>query len=263
MSDNRSAFISLIETSISTDPYEFNGSLWCRLSHTARAQAVGCDEKTIERLIRKPPFVWDRIRLDKQQVCLVRVGEKTPADLLRVQAKTLAKLFNGWLKKHTPKDRDRLMKERAKLVTATPGASGQELNDIKDRLKRVNHTLRTLRPRLPDKDFGLFVELARRWPEGLHGPLMDMVLSRWSEFMGRVKVDQATQLALGAPIEPRYYAFPFLIAILNYAQVAVDMMEEDYMTAGKTPPASLQVVHPHLWHHLKAPNAKKKLHVPF
>jgi hypothetical protein len=263
VTDNFAKLLIVIQTSVKNDPCDFNGSLWCRLSHRERAEAVGCDEKTIQRLVRRLPLVWDRTRIDGEQVCLVRIGEKTAADVLRINAKSIAKLFNDWLKEHTPKDRARLTKERAKILELVFVATGEELIAIKERLKRLNYTLRMLKPRLPDKDFGLCVELARRWPDNLHVALMKLVLSRWGDFMGRVKVVQANQLAHGASILPRYYQFPFLIAILNYADVAVDMMEEDYMMAGKAPPISLKNVHPHLWHHLTQQHGKKLNAIPF
>lgn len=242
---NTEALIALTQASIASAPYEFNGSMWCRLPHADRAKAIGCDESTIRRLVSKPPFVSDRVKIGGIQTSIVRVGEPTSADLLRIHAKLIAKKFNEWLADHIPKDRERLTKEREKLAN-------QNGQDAKERIKAIDRTLRTLKPRLPDRDFGLVVELAKKWPEGLHASLIAMVLTRWSDFMGRVKIVQAEQLAKGEVVKARYYEHPFIVPILNYADVAIAMMVEHYQETGKTPPAALQALHPHLWKHLKS-----------
>lgn len=80
---NRQKLVAQINAVIAAYPHEHRGRQWCAMPQHALAQQCGFSVATLKELIRHPPFVRKRAKLDKDDphgppMCLLRVGEPDP-----------------------------------------------------------------------------------------------------------------------------------------------------------------------------------------
>lgn len=233
------ALMELTKASIATDPRDHDGHLWCGKSHRERGEALGVSEKTIRRIIKEPPFVFD----NTGNVTLLRIGQPGEKPTPRTTAKRMAKVYRAYLVKHVPPRREELEKDKTKLEAMDPKPEA----DIKD----IYTALSNLRERETVKEFGCLVGLAKDWPEGAQADVLDIVLENWTEFMTGVKQVQAMERAQGIKVRPLFFDYPHLPTIRKYWQVALEVAETHYQTTGKHPPAGFKALNPGLWKHLK------------
>lgn len=247
------ALKKLIATSIKTAPHNLDGYQWCKMSHRDRSTMLEISERTLRRMIGrppgKPPFVSTCRVIDGVRTTLLRVGEpgpSTPED----EARKMVAIWRGWLGKHVPAQRDALAAERAKLQAQLDAGSAEDADETAERIKAIGKTLTKLRENETPSEYGCMVGLAKVWPAGLQTALFAMAINDWVEFMAGVKVVQATEAALGTA-KPMYFEYPHIKTLRRYQQVAVDMMVMRYQKSGKEPPKALKAVNPSLWKILK------------
>jgi hypothetical protein len=252
----------VITDSIASDPYHVAGSNWCRLSHLERAEKLGICERTVSRIIGTPPgnapFVSMRRLVDGVQTTLVRVGEPTDEDRWREVAIILVRIWREYLANHIPARQAELNARVEKLSAKLKMATSEEKAEIAARLKMAKKHLDSLHPiRETKKEFGLFVGLAKDWPNGLQMQLLMLALTEFSRFMVGVKVAEAAEgVAFAAknpknPLDALFLKFPHISTIRRFSGVAIEMMEDDYQEKGDIPPLALRAVHPWRWSHLK------------
>jgi len=245
------ALIALIKASITADPREHDGHLWCGKSHRERAEALGLSEKTIRRLIKDPPFVFDTI----SNLTLVRIGKPGEKPSSRITAKRMAKVYRAYLAKHIPPRRKELEDRKAKLEAMHPKPE--------EEIKAVYKSLSNLPERETVRDFGCLVGLAKDWPDGAQAEVLEIVFGNWTEFMAGVKHVQAMQreanrkimeadpAAKVAEVRPLFFDYPHIPTIRKYWKVALEVAEAHYQAAGKHPPNGFKALNPGLWKHLK------------
>lgn len=93
------SLLDVIKASIASEPYEFDGRLWCQKSHRERAQAIGANStKTVERALKKSPFVTDTtIIKGVGKVVLARIAQPGEKPTPRTYAKQMRTVWRGWL----------------------------------------------------------------------------------------------------------------------------------------------------------------------
>lgn len=87
----------LIADIIAAEPFEFEGYAWAAKDQPAWAAELGISVSTLQRMIKKPPFVRSRTHdADGKMIALLRVGKpgpKTPRHLANIMAKLFKKKF--------------------------------------------------------------------------------------------------------------------------------------------------------------------------
>ncbi|TGS82730.1 MULTISPECIES: hypothetical protein [unclassified Mesorhizobium] len=276
------ALKKLIASNIAKDPYNFDGFLWCSMSHRERGQALGVDERTIRRLIKDKSFVFDTTG----NITLVRIAEPGEKPTPRTYAKKMVAFVRRYLAKHVPEQRTKLQVEKKALSDALDGPADvarlnkalslsltpEELHDLPDdgklemveaRLVKVLKWIPNLRERETRDDFGCLIGLAKVWPEGVQVEILEIVFANWREFMSGVKLVQhlereanrkikkADPTAKVTEVRGLFFEYPHIPTIRKYWKVALDMVTTHYQNTGKNPPPSFKALNPGLWKHLK------------
>lgn len=248
--------IELVKASIASDPRDHDGHLWCGQSHRERGEALGVSEKTIRRLIKDPPFVFDNCG----NVTLVRIGTPGEKPTPRTTAKRMTKVYRAYLEKHIPPRRKELEAEKAKLEATNPKPEAD--------IKAIYKALSNLRERETAHEFGCLVGLAKDWPEGAQVEILEkVVFGNWTGFMEGVKHVQAMQREANRKIKNAdptakltevralFFDYPHIPTIRKYWQVALELAETFYqdrlVKTGHHPPESFKALNPGLWKHLK------------
>jgi len=247
------ALKKLIASSIAKDPHALDGFLWCKMSHEARWKALSISKSTFVRIIGnppgKPPFVSKTRAVDGIRTTLLRVGEpgpKTEHDY----ACMLVAVWRKWLTKNIPQHRAELETRKSKL-----GEVLQKTSDLEARkaalakLARVDNALRRMRQtRETPNEFGLFIGLAKAWPDGVQVEIFKLVLDDLTRFMTGVREKQALDETKGKAVpKPRFLRFPHVKTILDYYEVALEMMQDHYQWTGTEPPEAFKALNPSLW----------------
>ncbi|WP_156939390.1 hypothetical protein [Mesorhizobium sp. LNHC229A00] len=252
------------------------------MSHHERGQAIGVDERTIRRLIKQPPFVFDTTR----NITLVRIAEPGEKPTPRTYAKKMAAFVRRYLAKHVAEQRAKLVAEKKALSDAlgipvnsaklnkalSLSLTPEVLHDLPDdeksetaktRLLKVLKWLSNLRERETERDFGCLIGLAKVWPDGVQVEILKIVFDGWTEFMSGVKLVQhiereanrkakkADPTAQVTEVRALFFDYPHIPTIRKYWKVALDMMTTHYQTTEKNPPPSFKALNPGLWKHLK------------
>lgn len=250
------ALIELVKGNIASTPHEHDGQLWCGKSHRERADAMGVSEKTIRRLIKKPPFVFDTTG----NVTLVRIGALGEKPTPRTTAKRMTKVYRAYLEKHIPSRRKELEADKVKLEAMNPKPEAD--------IKAIYKALSNLRERETAHEFGCLVGLAQDWPEGAQVEILEkVVFGNWTGFMDGVKYVQAMEreanrkiknadpTAKVTEVRALFFDYPHISTIRKYWQVALELAETFYqdrlVKSGHHPPESFKALNPGLWKHLK------------
>lgn len=255
------SLLDVIKASIASEPYEFDGRLWCQKSHRERAQAIGANStKTVERALKKSPFVTDTtIIKGVGKVVLARIAQPGEKPTPRTYAKQMRTVWRGWLATNIPKRRKELEAEKAaleSLALKTPDPTDQK--EALDKLEKVSSLLESLRTDLTETndEFGCFIGLAQVWPEGAQVEILEKaVFGNWPLFMTYVKQLQAQERAAGQSPRALVYDYPHIPTMRLYwkagLMAALDYYQTRYTKTGEHPPAGFKALNPGLWKHLK------------
>lgn len=255
MTDNPKvvALKKLIASSIAKDPHELDGFVWCKMSHEARWKALGISRSTFLRMIGnppgKPPFVSKTRVVDGIRTTLLRVGEpgpKTDHDY----ACMMVAVWRKWLTKNLPQHRAELEARKLKLGEVLQKTSDLDAREAAlAKLARVDNALRRMRQaRETPNEFGLFIGLAKAWPDGVQIDIFKRVLDDLQRFMMGVRLKQHQDEAKGKPtLKPRFLRFPHIKTVLEYYEVALEMMQDYYQETCIEPPEAFKALNPPLW----------------
>lgn len=259
MKASQKKLIAVIQASIAADPYPFHDDLWCRLSHAERAKRAGVSEKTVQRLIGKPPGIppFVSVTVRKAGATLVRVGEPGPHEHLRGIQIQMRNVWRDYLRKHVPAYQASLRDQITSLKEQSPKPV-EAIEEIKARLAKT-------RLHETPKEFGLLLGLAKDWPDGAQVDMFKLIIqpNNWTMFMTGVKIVHSNQRRANKEAlekdptakvtDPRsiFFDFPHLPTLRKYWKVAIDVLETHYQATQKTPPPAFKALNPHLWTHMK------------
>lgn len=89
----------LVSGVIASEPFELDGFQWCAMPQTDMAAKLDFSISTLNRLIRKPPFVRDRTHREGKPITLVREGQpgaKTPRHVANIMSRIWRQRFNRY-----------------------------------------------------------------------------------------------------------------------------------------------------------------------
>ena len=154
------------------------------------------------------------------------------------------------MRKNLPQHRAELEARKSKLEEVLQKTSDLDAREAAlTKLARVDNALRRMRQaRETPNEFGLFIGLAKALPDGVQVEIFKMVLDNLPKFMAGVRHKQAQDEAMGKPVpKPRFLRFPHVKTILDYYEVALEMMQDYYQETWTEPPEAFKALNPPLW----------------